>query len=138
MSHTEVKTRPPLVPLETLFGRELRNDGVEKPAIKYGQAAMENYIVLLRISKEEWLQALPRALVAGFVKTDIELQQKGETSGTTVTFVVIDGLTVTVASVGESRCILDALGGVVVLTFDHRLEGNVEDKEHLTCWNGFT
>jgi len=28
-------------------------------------------------SREKWLQALPRALVAGFVKTDIEFQQKG-------------------------------------------------------------
>ncbi|CAN1354918.1 Probable protein phosphatase 2C 5 [Linum perenne] len=28
-------------------------------------------------SREEWLQALPRALVAGFVKTDIEFQQRG-------------------------------------------------------------
>lgn len=29
------------------------------------------------ISREEWLQALPQALVAGFVKTDIDFQQKG-------------------------------------------------------------
>lgn len=29
------------------------------------------------ITRDEWLQALPRALVAGFVKTDIEFQQKG-------------------------------------------------------------
>lgn len=29
------------------------------------------------VSREGWLQALPRALVAGFVKTDIEFQQKG-------------------------------------------------------------
>lgn len=28
-------------------------------------------------SREKWLQALPRALVAGFVKTDIEFQKKG-------------------------------------------------------------
>lgn len=28
-------------------------------------------------TREEWLQALPRALVAGFVRTDIEFQQKG-------------------------------------------------------------
>lgn len=28
-------------------------------------------------TRDEWLQALPRALVAGFVKTDIEFQQKG-------------------------------------------------------------
>ena len=31
-------------------------------------------------SRDEWLQALPRALVAGFVKTDIEFQQKGFSS----------------------------------------------------------
>lgn len=40
MSQTEVKSRAPLVPLGTLLGRELRNDGVEKPAITYGQAGM--------------------------------------------------------------------------------------------------
>ncbi|KAJ8426589.1 hypothetical protein Cgig2_018057 [Carnegiea gigantea] len=88
-------------------------------------------------SREEWLQKLPRALVAGFVKTDIEFQQKGETSGTTVTFVVIDGWTVTVASVGDSRCILDTQGGVVsLLTVDHRLEENVEERERVTASGG--
>ncbi|KAL5731556.1 protein-serine/threonine phosphatase [Ranunculus cassubicifolius] len=52
----------------------------------------------------------------------------GETSGTTVTFVIIDGWTVTVASVGDSRCILDAQGGAVSdLTVDHTLEDNVEE-----------
>lgn len=34
----------------------------------------------------------------------------------------------TVASVGDSRCILDAQGGAVsTLTVDHRLEENVEE-----------
>lgn len=52
----------------------------------------------------------------------------GETSGTTATFVIVDGWTVTVASVGDSRCILDAQGGAVsILTVDHRLEENVEE-----------
>ncbi|RWW36772.1 hypothetical protein BHE74_00058180, partial [Ensete ventricosum] len=53
----------------------------------------------------------------------------GQTSGTTVTFVIIDGWTITVASVGDSRCILDAQGGGVIsaLTVDHRLEENVEE-----------
>ncbi|KAJ8529574.1 hypothetical protein K7X08_036409 [Anisodus acutangulus] len=89
------------------------------------------------ISREEWLQALPRALVAGFVKTDIEFQQKGETSGTTVTFVVIDGWTITVASVGDSRCILDTQGGVVsLLTVDHRLEENEEERQRVTASGG--
>ncbi|KAL8155493.1 putative protein phosphatase 2C 5 [Apium graveolens] len=88
-------------------------------------------------TREEWLQSLPRALVAGFVRTDIEFQQKGETSGTTVTFVVIDGWTVTVASVGDSRCILDTQGGVVsLLTVDHRLEENVEERERVTASGG--
>ncbi|THG03928.1 hypothetical protein TEA_008803 [Camellia sinensis var. sinensis] len=97
------------------------------------------------IGRQEWLQALPRGLVAGFVKTDIEFQQKGmfyfhhirETSGTTVTFVVIDGWTVTVASVGDSRCILDTQGGVVsLLTVDHRLEENAEERERVTASGG--
>jgi hypothetical protein len=29
-------------------------------------------------SRDDWLQALPRALVAGFVKADIDFQRKGE------------------------------------------------------------
>ncbi|KAF5746716.1 Phosphatase 2C family protein [Tripterygium wilfordii] len=188
MSQAEVsRMRPSLVPLATLLGREMRNEKVEKPFIKYGQAGLakkgEDYFLikvdcqripdnpstsffvfaifdghngisaaifvkenLLRnvlnaipqgISREEWLQALPRALVAGFVKTDIEFQQKGETSGTTVTFVVIDGWTVTVASVGDSRCILDTQDSVVsLLTVDHRLEENVEERERVTASGG--
>ncbi|XWS57461.1 hypothetical protein CRYUN_Cryun09bG0175900 [Craigia yunnanensis] len=91
--------------------------------------------ILQGISREEWLQALPRALIAG------------ETSGTMVTFVVIDGWTVTVASVDDSRCILDTQGGVVsLLTVDHRLEENAEERERVTtsggevgplrCWPG--
>uniref|UniRef100_A0A1D1XWM4 protein-serine/threonine phosphatase n=1 Tax=Anthurium amnicola TaxID=1678845 RepID=A0A1D1XWM4_9ARAE len=89
------------------------------------------------LRREEWLQALPQALVAGFVKTDIEFQRRGEASGTTVTLVVVDGWTVTVASVGDSRCILDSQGGVVsLLTVDHRLEENVEERERVTASGG--
>ncbi|OVA07459.1 Protein phosphatase 2C (PP2C)-like domain [Macleaya cordata] len=202
MSQSEVSSmRPPLVPLATLIGRELRSEKVEKPSVRCGQAALakkgEDYFLIKPdcqripgnpstsfsvfaifdghngisaaifvkenllnhvmsaipqgIGREEWLQALPRALVAGFVKTDIEFQRKGkhqlqifmlnmntgETSGTTVTFVVIDGWTVTVASVGDSRCILDTQGGVVsLLTVDHRLEENVEERERVTASGG--
>nr|ACN31161.1 unknown [Zea mays] len=89
------------------------------------------------LSREEWLHMLPRALVAGFVKTDKEFQSKGQTSGTTATFVIIDGWTITVASVGDSRCILDAQGGAVsLLTVDHRLEENVEERERVTASGG--
>ncbi|KAJ3695689.1 hypothetical protein LUZ60_001066 [Juncus effusus] len=91
------------------------------------------------LSREEWLHALPRALVAGFVKTDKEFQSQGQTSGTTATFVIIDGWTVTVASVGDSRCILDAEGAdgdISLLTVDHRLEENVEERERVTASGG--
>jgi hypothetical protein len=61
----------------------------------------------------------------------------GETSGTTATLVVVDGLTVTVASVGDSRCIVDTNGGEVsLLTVDHRLEENVEERERVTASGG--
>lgn len=54
-----------------------------------------------------------------------------------MTFVVIDGWTVTVASVGDSRCILDTQGGVVsLLTVDHRLEENEEERERVTASGG--
>lgn len=42
--------QPPLVPLGTLIGRELRNEKVEKPTVKYGQAALakkgEDYFLI--------------------------------------------------------------------------------------------
>ncbi|KAK2968985.1 hypothetical protein RJ640_002250 [Escallonia rubra] len=89
------------------------------------------------LGRDEWLQALPRALVAGFVKTDKEFQSKGQTSGTTVTFVIVDRWTVTVASVGDSRCILDTQGGAVTdLTVDHRLEENIAERERVTASGG--
>ena len=41
---------------------------------------------------------------------------------------IVDRWTVTVACVGDSRCVLDAQGGIVSdLTVDHRLEENVEE-----------
>ncbi|GMH13804.1 hypothetical protein Nepgr_015645 [Nepenthes gracilis] len=80
------------------------------------------------LNRDEWIAALPRALVAGFVKTDKDFLEKGQASGTTVTFVIIEGWVVTVASVGDSRCILEsAEGDIYCLSADHRLECDVED-----------
>lgn len=89
------------------------------------------------LGRDEWLNALPRALVAGFVKTDKEFQRRGETSGTTATFVIVDRWTVTVACVGDSRCVLDVQGGAVSdLTVDHRLEDNAEERQRVTASGG--
>ncbi|KAI4316716.1 hypothetical protein L6164_024669 [Bauhinia variegata] len=89
------------------------------------------------LSRDEWIAALPRALVSGFVKTDKDFQQKAQTSGTTVTFVIIEGWVITVASVGDSRCILEpAEGGVYYLSADHRLETNEEERLRITSSGG--
>ncbi|KAL5982435.1 hypothetical protein ACLOJK_016506 [Asimina triloba] len=89
------------------------------------------------LSRDEWLAALPRALVAGFVKTDKDFQDRAQCSGTTVTFVIIDGWFVTVASVGDSLCILEsAEGAVYCLSADHRLEANEEERDRITASGG--
>jgi len=52
----------------------------------------------------------------------------GQKSGTTVTFVIIEGWVVTVASVGDSRCVLESSDGeLYYLSADHRLETNEEE-----------
>ncbi|EPS63832.1 hypothetical protein M569_10947 [Genlisea aurea] len=89
------------------------------------------------LNDDEWLLALPRALVAGFVKTDKDFQEIAQTSGTTVTFVIIDGWVLTVASVGDSRGILEsAEGGIYFLSADHRLECSEEERERITASGG--
>ncbi|OMO57977.1 phosphatase 2C (PP2C)-like protein [Corchorus capsularis] len=179
--------RQDFVSLAALISREMKNEKMEKPTVRYGQAAQsrkgEDYFMVRTdcqripgnpsstfsvfgifdghngnaaaiytrehllshvlsavprgLGREEWLHALKRALVAGFVKTDKEFQNRGETSGTTATFVIVDAWTVTVASVGDSRCILDTQGGAIsTLTVDHRLEENVEERERVTASGG--
>lgn len=89
------------------------------------------------LNRDDWVAALPRALVAGFVKTDKDFLEKGQASGTTVTFVIIEGWSVTVASVGDSRCIFEsAEGDIFCLSADHRLESNEEERERVTACGG--
>ncbi|XP_057425478.1 probable protein phosphatase 2C 12 [Lotus japonicus] len=89
------------------------------------------------LNRDEWIAALPRAMVAGFVKTDKDFQEKAQKSGTTVTFVIIEGWVVTVASVGDSRCVLESSdGGIYYLSADHRLETNEEERMRITSSGG--
>ncbi|CAA0819639.1 Probable protein phosphatase 2C 12 [Striga hermonthica] len=89
------------------------------------------------LNSDEWVSALPRALVAGFVKTDKDFQERAKTSGTTVTFVIIEGWIITVASVGDSRAVLEsAEGGIYYLSADHRLECSEEERERITASGG--
>ncbi|XP_024388376.1 probable protein phosphatase 2C 5 isoform X2 [Physcomitrium patens] len=88
------------------------------------------------LTREEWLAFLPRAMVAGFVKTDKDWQKLGKTSGTTATLVIVDGWTITVACVGDSRCVLDAQGVATPLTIDHRFDDNIEEQERIRASGG--
>ncbi|KAB2089944.1 hypothetical protein ES319_A03G094000v1 [Gossypium barbadense] len=89
------------------------------------------------LNTDEWVAALPRALVSGFVKTDKHFHKIGKKSGTTVTFVIIEGWFITVASVGDSQCIFDsANGGIYYLSADHRLDCNEEERERITASGG--
>ncbi|XP_024369090.1 probable protein phosphatase 2C 5 [Physcomitrium patens] len=88
------------------------------------------------LTRDEWLAFLPRAMVAGFVKTDKDWQKFGQTSGTTATLVIVDGWTVTAACVGDSRCVLDAQGVATPLTIDHRLDSNEEEQERIRASGG--
>ncbi|KAH7293371.1 hypothetical protein KP509_28G022800 [Ceratopteris richardii] len=84
------------------------------------------------LSEDEWLTALPQALNTGFVRTNENFRNQGQPSGTTVTFVVVQGWTVTIASVGDSRCILVSQGNEVsTLTVDHRFESNEEERDRV-------
>ncbi|KAG6389923.1 hypothetical protein SASPL_151398 [Salvia splendens] len=126
-----------LVPLAALINRELKNEKMERPAVRYGSAAQsrkgEDYFLMKTDCQR--VAGNPSTSFSVFGQNLFEIQFVGEstivgkTSGTTATFVIIDGWTVTVASVGDSRCVLDAQGGggVSILTVDHRLEENAEE-----------
>ncbi|CAH1438467.1 unnamed protein product [Lactuca virosa] len=83
------------------------------------------------LNREEWIPALARALVAGFIKTDKDFQEKGQLSGKTVTFVIIEGFIVTVASVGDPHCIRIKIGSVsaFVNPYSEPDEEEVEEKQ---------
>ncbi|GER43870.1 protein phosphatase 2C family protein [Striga asiatica] len=146
-----------LVPLATLISRELKNEKKEKPIIRYGSAIQsrkgEDYFLIKtdchRIPEDPSTSFSVFGIFDGHNGNAAAIFSRDhllnyvldaiprKTSGTTATFVIIDGWTVTVASVGDSRCILDSEGGAVsILTVDHRLEENEEERERVTASGG--
>ncbi|KAL0380795.1 UNVERIFIED_CONTAM: putative protein phosphatase 2C 15 [Sesamum angustifolium] len=177
-----------LVPLAALISRELKNEKMEKPTVRYGSAAQsrkgEDYFLMKTdcqrvpgnpstffsvfgifdghngsaaaifsrdhllnyvldaiprgLGRDEWLHALPRALVAALLKLTRSFRAKAwKNFWNYGNLCNCGGWTVTVASVGDSRCILDAQGGgLSVLTVDHRLEENAEERERVTASGG--
>ncbi|GKA57263.1 probable protein phosphatase 2C 5 [Tanacetum coccineum] len=127
------------------IGFDIKNVNVEKPTVSYGYAGLankgEDYFLInpdceriVGNSSTSFSFFADVTVRSGFKRFLVHWLQ-GETFGTTVTFV------------GDSRCILDTRTGVVsLLTADHGLEENVEEREHVTssggevgplcCWPG--
>ncbi|KAG8382857.1 hypothetical protein BUALT_Bualt05G0122900 [Buddleja alternifolia] len=146
-----------LVPLAALISRELKNEKMEKPRVRYGSAAQSRKGEDYFLTKTD-CQRVPGNSSTSFSVFGIFDGHNGnaaaifsrdnllnyvlgamprKTSGTTATFVIVDGWTITVACVGDSRCVLDAQGaGVSDLTVDHRLEENIEERERVTASGG--
>ena len=85
---------------------------------------------------EEWADALPQAMVNGFVKTHRDFATLKQLSGTTATAVIVDGLNVYVAGAGDSSAILDDGKNVYPLTVDHRVDTNREERERILRGGG--
>ncbi|KVH97625.1 Protein phosphatase 2C (PP2C)-like protein [Cynara cardunculus var. scolymus] len=113
------QNHPDLVSLSALMSRELKSEKMEKPSVRYGSAAQsrkgEDYFMM---------------------KTDCQ-RVLGNPASTFSVFGALPRALVAVASVGDSRCILDTPGGPVsVLTVDHRLEENTEERDRVTASGG--
>lgn len=85
---------------------------------------------------EEWADALPQAMVNGFVKTHRDFATLKQLSGTTATSVIVDGLNVYVAGAGDSSAILDDGKNVYPLTVDHRVDTNQQERERIVRGGG--
>eukprot|EP00898_Chlorokybus_atmophyticus_P002608 jgi/Chlat1/3348/Chrsp23S03657 len=73
--------------------------------------------------------AVQAAVDIGFRRTHAEFKARCEPSGTTATMVIVDGWTVTVGWVGDSRAILVHEDSVDELTTDHRLEDHPAERQ---------
>ncbi|KAF6175863.1 hypothetical protein GIB67_003351 [Kingdonia uniflora] len=113
-------------------------DPVENIGTKLGLIAED--VKAHGLGREDWLQALPRALVAEFVKTNKEFQSRGREGKLLEPLLhLIDGWTVTVASVGDSHCILDSRGGGERVTASGSKVGRLNivggvEIGRLRCW----
>jgi serine/threonine protein phosphatase PrpC len=70
---------------------------------------------------------MTRTIFTHYYIVSVGLSFTARSSGTTVTFVIIDGLVITVASVGDSRCVLQAEGSIYHLSSDHRFDASKEE-----------
>jgi hypothetical protein len=86
LSRARALLRPVLTPLRCVdLARQVFDGHNGVSAAVYSKEHLLEHVMSALppdIDREDWLQALPRALVAGFVKADIDFQRKGECHAT--------------------------------------------------------
>eukprot|EP00899_Mesostigma_viride_P007701 jgi/Mesvir1/16932/Mv15791-RA.1 len=121
--------------VESTFGCYMVYDGHNGAACaEYCTEQLLQNVLNAMEANVEWSESLKRAMVKGFHKTDADFGAMNRTAGCTATLVVVEGWTVTVAGVGDSRCIAILEDGTIVpLTEDHRLEDNPAELQRVVA-----
>lgn len=78
-----------------------------------------------------WREELQRALVETFCDLNEDFACKGQLAGTTVTVVLQYGWLLTVATLGDSRALLDTGSDMMQLSVDHRISTHQADRHRL-------
>jgi len=82
-------------------------------------------------NEDDFVRALPDAIVKGYRTYDADFASTGQMSGCTATSVFLNGWTVTAGNVGDSSCFVDSGKEILQLTADHRIATNPDELNRL-------
>ncbi|EFJ42787.1 hypothetical protein VOLCADRAFT_121483 [Volvox carteri f. nagariensis] len=82
-------------------------------------------------AQDALISRLPKALHAGFVQCDEDVNSRHKSSGTTATLAVQVGWELLVANVGDSLAYLDTGSEIVVISTNHRVSESTEEQERI-------
>eukprot|EP01025_Chloroclados_australasicus_P005025 TRINITY_DN11411_c0_g1_i7.p2 TRINITY_DN11411_c0_g1~~TRINITY_DN11411_c0_g1_i7.p2 ORF type:complete len:965 (-),score=168.61 TRINITY_DN11411_c0_g1_i7:3538-6432(-) len=86
--------------------------------------------------EDEMMRVLPSVLHTAFVNVDKECKEQCQQSGTTATLLVMVGWQVVVASVGDSYCYMDTGKSIKLISSNHRVEDNQQEREAVLARGG--
>eukprot|EP01026_Neomeris_dumetosa_P017291 TRINITY_DN1661_c0_g1_i5.p1 TRINITY_DN1661_c0_g1~~TRINITY_DN1661_c0_g1_i5.p1 ORF type:complete len:848 (-),score=189.38 TRINITY_DN1661_c0_g1_i5:382-2925(-) len=107
---------------------ELEKDEVYEQLLDDDELVNESVKMQWKI-EDEMVRVLPQILHTAFIKVDKECKEKCEKSGTTATLLVMVGWQLVVASVGDSYCYVDNGKAVKLVSSNHRVEDNQEERQ---------
>lgn len=77
-----------------------------------------------------------QAMYAAFMRADAECKRRWKKSGTTATLAVACGWELLVASVGDSCAYLDTGREIMLVSANHRIDDNAEERERIIAAGG--